>query len=194
MTDDDIGRHTTLVTDQRPALELPVGYRPPPPPVILAPSKPPVWDTLRQNPIRLILIPAAIVLSALGALAVLLWIVAEEEHRHAVQTSATKNADAGCEGAEAHYALKGTDCRDLPVVTDPGALGPANTGGPAGGTDWLPAYPGSNIWIPEYQVSGRLLVKLPGSQVPVPEGYQELGPGPDGMIFYWRPDDLPPPS
>lgn len=75
----------------------------------------------------------------------------------------------------------------MPVVTAPGALGPANTGGPGGGTDWEPAYPGSNVWLPEETVSGRLVIHLPGTGTPAPEGYEKIGETPDGAILYWRP-------
>ena len=155
-----------------------------------------VREVLRENPIRLLVIPALIVLATVGTLAVLLWAVVESGDRRTVATSTAPSIDdnPSCDGVEALYAVKGTDCRDLPVVTAPGALGPPNTGGPAGGTDWLPALPGSNVWIPEYQISGRLFVKMPGSPVPVPEGYEKIGPGPNGMVFYWRPDDIPPPA
>jgi hypothetical protein len=67
------------------------------------------------------------------------------------------------------YELHGTDCAKLPVVSAPGALGPANAGGPGGGTDWQAAYPGSNVWIPEDQITGRLFVLLPDSTVAPPE-------------------------
>jgi hypothetical protein len=96
-----------------------------------------------------------------------------------------------CEGVQLHYGIHGTDCRSLPVVTASGELGPANTGGPAGGTDWVQAYPGSNVWIPDYQISGRLLVVPAGSQQPPPQGYENIGRAPDGATFYWRADNDP---
>jgi hypothetical protein len=89
------------------------------------------------------------------------------------------------------YELHGTDCAELPVVTAPGALGPANAGGPGGGTDWEAAYPGSNVWIPEGQITGRLFVLLPDATVAPPEGDQEIGRLPDGAVLYWDPTPDP---
>jgi hypothetical protein len=89
------------------------------------------------------------------------------------------------------YELHGTDCAKLPIVTDPGELGPANAGGPGGGTDWEQAYPGSNVWIPEDQISGRLFVLLPDSSVVPPEGEEQLSRLPDGTTLYWDPTPAP---
>ena len=92
------------------------------------------------------------------------------------------------------YKLHGTDCAKLPVVTTPGALGPANAGGPGGGTDWEAAYPGSNVWIPTDEITGRLFVLLPDSTVAPPEGDQEIGRLPDGAVLYWDPTPDPGPA
>ena len=92
------------------------------------------------------------------------------------------------------YELHGTDCAKLPIVTDPGALGPANAGGPGGGTDWEPAYPGSNVWIPEDQITGRLFVVLPDSSVAPPDGDKQIGQLPDGATLYWDPTAAPDPA
>ena len=89
------------------------------------------------------------------------------------------------------YELHGTDCAKLPIITAPGELGPANSGGPDGGTDWEPAYPGSNVWIPEDQITGRLFVLLPDSTVAPREGDQEIGRLPDGAVLYWDPTPDP---
>ena len=89
------------------------------------------------------------------------------------------------------YELHGTDCAKLPIVTEPGALGPANAGGPDGGTDWEAAYPGSNVWIPADQITGRLFVLLPDSTVVPPDGDQQIGRLPDGATLYWDPTPDP---
>lgn len=99
--------------------------------------------------------------------------------------------DELCAGVAYHDGVHGTDCKSMPILTAPGALGPANTGGPAGGTDWEPAYPGSNVWIPEFQISGRLVVFPAGTTRPPPAGYERLGMTPDGATLYWRPSDHP---
>lgn len=111
--------------------------------------------------------------------------------------AATSNADptpAECESESApdedHYGIKGTDCRSLPVVTAPGELGPASAG-LAVGTDWVEAYPGSNVWIPDHQISGNLYVHDPDSAALPPEGYQEIGKTPTGEILYWLPTEQP---
>jgi hypothetical protein len=74
----------------------------------------------------------------------------------------------------------------MPIITVPGELGPPNTGRSVCGTHWVPAYPGSNVWIPEDQISGRLFVLLPGSDMDPPEGYVEIGRTTDGAVLYWQ--------
>jgi hypothetical protein len=111
--------------------------------------------------------------------------------RHSPPTTPAPTAADSCEDEAILHGVHGTDCRPMPVVTAPGALGPANTGGPAGGTDWEPAFPGSNVWIPEETVSGRLVVYLPRSGAPAPKGYEKIGQTPDGAILYWQPYDHP---
>lgn len=105
--------------------------------------------------------------------------------------SSQHGGDGSCTAGEPFYATHGTDCHELPIVTGKGELGPANTGGPGGGTDWEPAYPGSNVWIPDYQISGRLYVQSPGSRVTPPVGYEKLGQAPNGATLYWLPANLP---
>ncbi len=199
MTAGENGRHAAHTTDER---EAPDAASTDEPPMDDCPDLPPtrgefnpltVRGRLKQDPIRLLVIPAAIVGATLG---ILTWAMSNTDDTHTVDVSVTPTTDdyPGCVGVEGFYAVKGTDCRDLPIVTDPGALGPPNTGGPAGGTDWVPAFPGSNVWLPKYQVGAQLFVKQPGSRVPVPEGYDEIGRGPNGLIFYWRPNDVPPPA
>lgn len=114
-----------------------------------------------------------------------------ENKRHSPPATPPSTAGEDCEGVAVLYGIHGTDCRPMPVVTAPGALGPANTGGPGGGTDWDPAFPGSNVWIPEEHVSGRLVVHVPDSGVPPPEGYEIVGQTPDGAVLYWQPHDHP---
>ncbi len=97
-----------------------------------------------------------------------------------------RNPQSSCDWDTAHEGVHGTDCRALPVVTAPGELGPAGTGSTVGGTNWEPAFPGSNVWIPEQQISGRLFVERPGSKVPPPDGYVVIGHAPDGSVLYWQ--------
>ncbi|NTY60700.1 hypothetical protein [Mycolicibacterium sphagni] len=152
----------------------------------------------RLDSVRHVLIVAMIAIAIEGVAAVM---HIREIHQEpppaaaALDPPSSARSSSPCEGISHLYAIHGTDCRDLPVVTTPGALGPANTGGPAGGTDWEPAYPGSNIWIPDYQISGRLFVIPAGSHQPPPVGYERLGQTPSGATLYWRPighaDDPP---
>lgn len=115
-----------------------------------------------------------------------------ESERHSPSTTPAPGAAADyCEGVAILYGIHGTDCRSMPVVSAPGALGPANTGGPGGGTDWKPALPGSDVWIPEEQISGRLLVYPPGSGLTPPAGYEKIGKTPEGAILYWQAHDHP---
>lgn len=113
-----------------------------------------------------------------------------ETNRHSAPTTPAPTTADDCDGEAILHGVHGTDCRPMPVVTAPGALGPANTGGPGGGTDWEPAFPGSNVWIPEETVSGRLVVHLPGAGA-APKGYEKIGQTPDGAILYWQPYDHP---
>ena len=87
-----------------------------------------------------------------------------------------------------HHGIHGTD-NSMPVITDPGELGPPSTGWSVCGTDWHPAYPGSNVWLPEEQISGRLFVQLPDSDMQPPDGYEEIRRTPDGAVLYWMPSE-----
>jgi hypothetical protein len=144
----------------------------------------------RRAGARIALIAALVVIGIQGAVA--LAVLTRSREAPLVSTvpvsSGDRSPDLMCEGVKLHYGIHGTDCRSLPIVTPSGALGPANTGGPAGGTDWVQAYPGSNVWIPDYQISGRLLVVPTGSNQPPPPGYEMIGRAPDGATFYWRAD------
>lgn len=149
----------------------------------------------RPNPsvVRIALIAALLVLAIQGAIAVAVLATQRDTPpaAKAAARSGGSKVDVACEGVTLHYGIHGTDCKSLPIVTAPGALGPANTGGPGGGTDWTQAYPGSTVWIPDYQISGRLLVLPAGSPKPPPEGYEKIGRTLDGATLYWRTDDSP---
>lgn len=158
----------------------------------------PTLGTLRRHPVRHVLVPAFVALGIVLAVAGLISLVdtrlVATREPATLTTSQDPDGLPFCDGTETHYAVKGTDCRLLPIVTAPGALGPPNTGGSIDGIDWVPAYPGSNVWIPEHQISGRLYVKSPGSRVPVPPGYVEIGRTPTGSVLYWRTDPIESPS
>lgn len=147
----------------------------------------------RRSVVRIALIAALLVIAIQGAVAVAILTQKRDSPSAAKLPagSGIPGSDVVCEGVTLHYGIHGTDCKSLPIVTPPGALGPANTGGPAGGTDWTQAYPGSNVWIPDYQISGRLLVVPAGSRQPPPPGYEMIGHAPDGSRFYWRSDETP---
>jgi hypothetical protein len=156
-----------------------------------SPARPPTGRRWPADRVFAALVAAGIFVATLIGSVALIANVTERE-RYSPQTTPVPSAtDAYCEGVVILYGIHGTDCRSMPVVTAPGALGPPNTGGPGGGTDWKPAFPGSNVWIPEEQISGRLVVHLPGSGVPPPEGYEKIGQTPDGAILYWQPHDHP---
>jgi hypothetical protein len=129
------------------------------------------------------------VATLIGSIALIVKVT--ESKSHSTPTPPIPTADDPCDDESILHGIHGTDCRPMPVVTAPGALGPANTGGPAGGTDWEPAFPGSNVWIPEETISGKLVVHLPDSGVPPPEGYEMIGQTPDGAVLYWRRYDTP---
>ena len=90
-----------------------------------------------------------------------------------------------------HHGVHGKDS-SMPVITAPGELGPPSTGWSVCGTDWHPAYPGSNVWLPDEQLSGKLFVQLPGSDMQPPDGYEEIRRTPDGAVLYWMPTEPAP--
>lgn len=133
------------------------------------------------------LVAAGIFVAILVGSVALIVNVTESERHSTTTTPAPSGVADYCEGLAILYGIHGTDCWPMPVVTAPGALGPANTGGPGGGTDWEPAFPGSNVWMSKQELSGRLFIQPPRSDVLPPEGYEKLGQTPDGAILYWQP-------
>lgn len=91
--------------------------------------------------------------------------------------------------------IHGTDSKDMPIITKPGELGPPDTSLFPGGQGWEEAYPGSGVWIPQEQISGKLFIQPPDRpDLLPPYGYEEIGRAPDGAILYWpEPSNYPQP-
>lgn len=148
----------------------------------------------RKVPVGFIrgLLLSVLVANVLGSAALIIDWAAEQQSSTRAQATATRATPAPdtrtvpCVDLSPEQRSQNPNCNLLPIVTKPGELGPANTAGPFGGTDWVPAYPGSNVWIPAEQISGRLFVQLPGSDVPPPEGFVEIGKTPDGAVLFWK--------
>lgn len=83
--------------------------------------------------------------------------------------------------------IHGTGSKDMPIIKAPGELGPPSTGMVPGGTTYVEAVPGSGVWIPSDQISGKLwMPSYPGELAP--HGYEELAPG----IWWPRPPAVDP--
>lgn len=155
-----------------------------------SPVPPPTGGRWPPDRVFAALVAAGIFVATLvGSIALIVNVT--ESERYSPRVTPASSADDYCDGLAILYGIHGTDCWPMPVVTAPGALGPANTGGPGGGTDWEPAFPGSNVWLPKQELSGRLFIQPPRSGVPPPEGYEKIGQTPDGAILYWQPYDHP---
>jgi hypothetical protein len=84
--------------------------------------------------------------------------------------------------------LHGTGAKDLPIITQPGEPGPPNTGTFPGGTDYVEAIPGSGVWIPSDQISGKLwMPSQPGDLAP--PNYEEIAPN----VWWPQPPAIDPP-
>lgn len=70
--------------------------------------------------------------------------------------------------------VHGTGDYRMPVVLKPGELGPYG---------WQEVVPGTGVWVPQGQVSGKMVVVPPGSLAPW--GYQQIGTAPDGSGLWW---------
>lgn len=83
--------------------------------------------------------------------------------------------------------IHGTGSHDMPIITAPGALGPPSTGMVPGGTTYVEAIPGSGVWLPSDQISGKLwMPSYPGELAP--HGYEEIAPG----IWWPQPPSVDP--
>jgi hypothetical protein len=83
--------------------------------------------------------------------------------------------------------IHGTGSKDMPIIKKPGELGPPNTGMVPGGTSYIEAIPGSGVWIPSDQISGKLwMPSFPGELAP--PYYEEIAPG----IWWPRPPSVDP--
>jgi hypothetical protein len=83
--------------------------------------------------------------------------------------------------------IHGTGSRDMPIIKKPGELGPPNTGMYPGGTNYEEAIPGSGVWIPSDQITGKLwMPSFPGELAP--PSYEEIAPG----IWWPRPPSVDP--
>lgn len=72
--------------------------------------------------------------------------------------------------------IHGTGSKDMPIIKAPGELGPPSTGMVPGGTTYVEAVPGSGVWIPSDQISGKSwMPSHPGELAP--NGYEEIAPG-----------------
>jgi len=70
--------------------------------------------------------------------------------------------------------VHGTGDYRMPVVLKPGELGPYG---------WQEVVPGTGVWLPPGQISGKMVVVAPGALAPW--GYQHLGTAPDGSGLWW---------
>lgn len=72
--------------------------------------------------------------------------------------------------------IHGTGSKDMPIIKAPGELGPPSTGMVPGGVTYVEAIPGSGVWIPSDQISGKMwMPSYPGELAP--HGYEEIAPG-----------------
>lgn len=83
--------------------------------------------------------------------------------------------------------IHGAGSNDMPIITEPGELGPHSTGMFPGGTTYVEAIPGSGVWIPSDQISGKLwMPSYPGELAP--PNYAEIAPG----IWWPQPPSVDP--
>lgn len=70
--------------------------------------------------------------------------------------------------------VHGTGDYRMPVVLKPGELGPYG---------YQEVVPGTGVWVPPGQISGKMVVVPPGTLAPW--GYQQIGTAPDGSGLWW---------
>lgn len=70
--------------------------------------------------------------------------------------------------------VHGTGDHSMPVILKPGELGPYG---------YQEAVPGTGIWIPQDEISGKMVIVAPGELAP--SGYEQLGTAPDGSGVWW---------
>lgn len=70
--------------------------------------------------------------------------------------------------------VHGTGDRSMPVILQPGELGPFG---------YEEAVPGTGIWLPQDEISGKMVIVAPGELAP--SGYEQIGTAPDGSGVWW---------